>query len=109
VPAEITEVISHGIPAFKIEGPKYKGENPGTDGTFPNFLSLGNKSEVVLPGIGGGLFGADVPFLERVAAKSPVRAEQRIRLSPGVMACSPDEASDGQRAQQTAGCLFERR
>lgn len=24
-PAEITEVISYGIPAFKIEGPKYKG------------------------------------------------------------------------------------
>jgi uncharacterized protein YdhG (YjbR/CyaY superfamily) len=25
VPAETTEVISYGIPAFKIEGPKYKG------------------------------------------------------------------------------------
>jgi len=24
-PAEVTEVISYGIPAFKIEGPKYKG------------------------------------------------------------------------------------
>lgn len=24
-PTEITEVISYGIPAFKIEGPKYKG------------------------------------------------------------------------------------
>jgi hypothetical protein len=29
VPAEITEVISYGIPAFKIEEPKYKGGTRG--------------------------------------------------------------------------------